>query len=427
MAPLCAAAGIGSGAPLTLVTGRVIHVATAAQLKAAIHDEVNHNGGPATILLSNGVYNLAGGYNYLWIAPRARDLIIRSVSGNRDAVAVRGTSGGYGADVEHCFMVAASNVTIADMTIGYCKYHGIQAMGHAPYNVAGLRVHNCHFINCNEQHIKGTSASDDPIGVTDGRVQYCTFAFTNKFAYQYYTGGIDVHKGINWHVSDNLFRNIRSPSGSVAEHAIHFWNVAPVSQLITCERNIIINCDRGIGYGLSSAAGGFAGPGTIRNNVIYNDGRGLYDDVGIGLEHASMVTVVHNTVWLESYWAAIEYRFAGTSNGVIANNLVNKQIAQRDGGSALVTNNTTAALAAWFVHLAAGDLHLLDSATAVIDHAISSGGVTDDIDGDNRPHGSAPDIGADEVIPEPCFIRHAVLIAIGIFCRLKTIRRTTCG
>ncbi|GAF81270.1 unnamed protein product, partial [marine sediment metagenome] len=42
------------------------------------------------------------------------------------------------------------------------------------------------------------------------------------------------------------------------------------------------------------------------------------------------------------------------------------------------------------------DLHLLPSATAATDQADTLANVTDDFDGDSRPIGAAPDIGADE-------------------------------
>ncbi|MBN1149460.1 MAG: hypothetical protein JXA78_19520, partial [Anaerolineales bacterium] len=47
---------------------------------------------------------------------------------------------------------------------------------------------------------------------------------------------------------------------------------------------------------------------------------------------------------------------------------------------------------------ASGNLHLLESASAAIDQAATLAQVSDDYDGQARPAGEAPDVGADEYI-----------------------------
>ncbi len=235
----------GYGEPISLTTGTIYRVGTVSALQNAFAS-INAAGVPATVLVSNGTYVLN-----TWALPITCDrVIVRSLSGDRDAVVIRGPDEGPSASLEHVFWVTASQVTIADMTFGWCLYHGIQAHGQEPYNASNLWVHNCRIVNCNEQFIKGTSADGDPEGVTDGRVEFCLFEFTNRWAYQFYTGGIDVHKAANWVVTDNLFRYIRATDG-YAEHAIHFWKRNTTRpQNVRVERNIILHCDRGIGFGL---------------------------------------------------------------------------------------------------------------------------------------------------------------------------------
>lgn len=386
----------GYGDPLTFTTGAIYRVGTAAALINAV-DTINSAGVPATILLSNGVYVLD-----TWALPMTCDhVIVRSLNGSRDSVIVRGPDEGMGASLEHVFWVTASHVTIADITFGWCLYHGIQNHGQEPYNAAGLWVHNCRIVNCNEQFIKGTSASGDPEGVTDGIIENCLFEFTNRWAYQSYTGGIDIHKGANWTVRDNLFRFIRATDG-LAEHAIHFWNRNTLRpQNVVVERNIIINCDRGIGFGLGSFASGHeGGQSAIRNNFVYNDGVGPNTDVGIGLESASSVRVDNNTVYVP-YGAPIEYRFSGSSNLVFRNNLVNGNITARDGAPApALSNNLATAQAAWFCSLTNGDLHLiLPGATNAMNRGVAVVGFSDDVDRHPRPAQSAWDIGAHEYNP----------------------------
>ncbi|MFH0880309.1 MAG: right-handed parallel beta-helix repeat-containing protein [Lentisphaerota bacterium] len=385
----------GYGEPLDKTTGTIYRVGTATALINAV-DTMNAAGVPATILISNGTYVLD-----VWALPvTCNHVIIRGASGQRDAVILRGPDEGESASLEHVFWVTASDVLIADLTFGWCRYHGIQNHGQEPYNASGLWVHNCRIVNCNEQFIKGTSETSDPEGVTDGIIENCLFEFTNRWAYQYYTGGIDIHKGVNWTVRDNLFRDIRATDG-MAEHAIHFWNrCATRPQNVVAERNIIINCDRGIGFGLSSYAGGHnGGSSVIRNNTVYNNGLAPNADVGIGLEYACNVQVDNNTVYVP-YWAPVEYRFSGSSNLVFRNNLVQGNITARDGAPApSLSNNVASVQPGWFRGLTNGDLHVLPGATNAIDRGVTIAGFGDDLDGHTRPALSAWDIGADEYDP----------------------------
>jgi hypothetical protein len=134
--------------------------------------------------------------------------------------------------------------------------------------------------------------------------------------------------------------------------------------------------------------------------MIYNDGTGRFDDVGIGLESADGVKVYHNTIYHEQmYPTAIEYRFPAT-HADIFNNLVNKAIKRRDNATANLGKNITTAQKTWFVNPEAGDLHLrLLYISDVIDQGTRLADVTDDFDQDIRPQGLGYDIGADEVGP----------------------------
>jgi hypothetical protein len=107
--------------------------------------------------------------------------------------------------------------------------------------------------------------------------------------------------------------------------------------------------------------------------------------------------VLHNTVVsTQAPFSSIEWRFEHTDADVI-NNLVSHQLLDR-GGTARLSNNLEYQPLDLFVDGPAGNLHLVRTATTAIDagQALEPGLCSEDIDGDLRPIGTGPDIGADE-------------------------------
>jgi hypothetical protein len=364
--------------PCTLIIGSVDTVRTTAQLKDAIV-RANASGGNTTILIADGTYPIASPSWYPYIT--ASHVVFRSLSGKRDKVILTGTGmKSVSPKVENGFYLVGNNITIADLTIKELGNHGIAGHGDK------LFVHNVKIQNTFEQMIKGTSAED---GMDSARVQCSLFEYTAGIGPQYYIGGLDIHKCNNWTVNDNVFRNIASPSASVAEHAIHFWNSSANN---TIERNLIVNCDRGIGFGLGSSPNQ---GGIIRNNMIYNNGSAPFNDVGIGLESSPNTQVYNNTIYI-AYPNAIEYRFAATTNVAISNNLSNKIIKSRNGGSASLKTNNTGALSQWFVNTGEGNLRLANAIPEVIDKGTALAGLNEDIDKNERAQSGGIDIGASE-------------------------------
>ncbi len=364
--------------PCELIIGEVVNVSSATAFRDAIN-QANVNGGHMTILIADGIYEIASPFSYPYVT--ASNLVIRSASGNRDNVVLHGEGmKDVAPNTENGLHIAGDYVTITDLTIRDVGNHGIQVSGHH------LLVHNVKIQNTYQQMLKGaTSASS----IDSAIVQCSLFEYTEASGPNFYIGGLDIHRGNGWKVNDNVFKNIISPSGSVAEHAIHFWNN---SQHNTIERNIIINCDRGIGFGLGDSPNT---GGIIRNNMIYNNGTGAFNDVGIGLESSPGTKVYNNTIFI-TYQNAIEYRFSSTTDVHIANNLTNKLIRARDGGLGIVESNIDQAQPEWFVNPADGDLHLASSID--IGGIILTNEVPDDIDQTPRYMGTEFEIGADELL-----------------------------
>src|SRR5262245_50314338 len=137
--------------------------------------------------------------------------------------------------------------------------------------------------------------------------------------------------------------------------------------------------------------------GIVRNNFIYRDVPG---DSAIYVADSPNTQVLHNTILISHTYAnPIEYRFPHTIGGVVANNVLDGNIAARDGASVLVGVNYTNSSAALFVNPAAGDLHLKATASALIDQVVFvPANASSDWDGQPRPAG-AVDLGADEHVP----------------------------
>ncbi|MDX1477049.1 MAG: right-handed parallel beta-helix repeat-containing protein [Saprospiraceae bacterium] len=364
--------------PCTTTIGIVDTVSSASGFQTAINT-ANSTGGFRTILIANGTYQVASTAWYPYIT--ASDIVIRSLSGNRDSVILTGTGmADVSPGTEIGIYAVGDNITIADLTIKEVGNHGVAVTGE------NLFVHNVRIQDTYEQMIKGNASNG---GADSGRVQCSLFEYTAGIGPQWYIGGLDIHNGDDWIVRDNVFKDIESPSAAVAEHAIHFWNSSS-NNLV--ERNVIINCDRGIGFGLGSSPND---GGLIRNNMIYNDGTGVFDDVGIGLETSPNTKVYNNTIFI-AYPNAIEYRFPATTNVEITNNLTNKLIKSRDGGTAILITNYTSAADSLFVDVAAGNLRLIEHNPLVVDQGTEIVDVSLDIDQTPRPQGFTYDIGGHE-------------------------------
>lgn len=369
--------------PISKIIGDTIYVGSTSALRAAIN-QINDAGGSKSILIADGEYILD---RMLYIT--GSNVVIRSKKGARENVVLKGN--GMQGNVHHVFLVSGSNVTIADISLGEVANHAIQITGE--YGTHDVTIHNVHIFNTGQQMIKSSIGNNSDTGAANCVVQCSLGEYTATLGPQYYIGGIDVHGGINWIVRDNIFKNIRSPEYRTAEHAIHFWNN---SKKTLVERNIIVNCDRGIGFGLGNYG---HQDGVIRNNMISNNGAGLVDDVGIGLENATNAQVYHNSIFMEQeYPNAIEYRFSGTEGTRIYNNLSNKRITMRDDGLADVRNNITDAQRNWFVNPDDGDLHLNFEVSSVVDRGLVLSEASSDFDNNIRPNGNGYDIGADEYL-----------------------------
>ena len=348
----------------------------AVSTESALRYQAANAASGTTILVASGTYNLADTVQVL-----NNNITIRSQTGNRADVIL--DAGGMGTGLTHAIYIDADDVTIANLTIRNAGEHGVSIQGNDRPT-----LYNLHIKDTGYQLIKVNPLGD---GSEDGllacsRLEYATTSPDD------YTNGISAHNAYRWVVRDNEWYRIRTPN-NVPAPAILFWSGS--SDTIV-ERNLLVNCFQGIAFGNSSHGPGDHTGGIVRNNFIY-----------ASMLHDSLIEMVHATGWLVANNTALllnpdsgltwgmEARFADTT-GTFAYNLTNMSIINRDGAGANLTGNVTNAASSWFINPSAGNLHLRLTATGAIDQAAALAQVSDDFDGDARPKGSAPDVGADE-------------------------------
>jgi hypothetical protein len=388
--------------PLPATSGPTIRVspAQAGQLPAIV------SGAPArtTIILADGTYRLRS-----TLRVERDGITIRSRPGRPGAVVL---DGNYATG--DLVAVAASRVTIADVTLTHASYHLVHVVPKdGGPTIRNVRLHRLRLLDGAQQFVKINPNAARRAFADAGRVECSTFRLTDRGRPHVpsdflpcYTGGIDAHGARGWVVRLNRFEDIRCREG-LAEHAVHFWTG---SRDTLVERNTIVECARGIGFGLGErtewarrypdqAVAGYVGhySGLIRNNVVVARRPGM--DTGIGLEQARAVRVYHNTVYAGAgatgYFSSLDYRFANTSAD-IRNNLVTR-ITARDGASAKLARNVQSVPSRWFRNPVRLDFHLSGAARGAIDRGVRVRGAGLDIDG--APHAvGPPDLGADETI-----------------------------
>ena len=271
--------------PLPPPTGPVIEVqpSQVADLLAIVADAATGT----TILLHDGTYDLDGAFLYI----TNPGLTLRSAGGDREAVVL---DGGYVSG--ELISIQASNTTIADLTLQRAYYHAIHVSGPGT-PISGVLIHNVHIIDPGEQAVKVNAVGEGT--VDDSAVQCSRIELTDAgrlhIRNDCYTGGLDAHAATGWRVWRNHIEGFWCEYG-LSEHGIHMWRASADTVV---EENVIVDCARGIGFGLGSGADGHTG-GIIRNNFVAAADGDLFAseygfDAGIALWGAEGAAVYHNT------------------------------------------------------------------------------------------------------------------------------------
>ncbi len=360
-----------------------------------------------TIVLADGTYKMTGDESTRALSFRAPGVTLRSASADSERVILDGEY-----LTEEMLRIGASDITISDLTLQHALHHAIHVAPPAAHSIQNITLHRIRVVDSGNRLIKVDRTPGPPDAYVDsGRLTCSTLELTASGRAQVQpgtvecdTGGLNASHVRDWTVTDSTFRGIYCPSSGVAQHAIHFWSGSRDSLI---ERNVIVDCARGIGLGGEVAEAGrvydddpYPGilpighfGGIVRNNFIVASAPQF--DTGIELAQARGAKILHNSIFHpESAFSSLDYRFANTL--VEAKNNILVRSTSRDQGQAELASNLDGATFDLFVDAARADLHLVAGAASAIDQAAVLPDAGNDIDGAPRGPGP-PDIGADEL------------------------------
>ncbi len=374
--------------------GEVIRVTKTAELQRAVAKLKSNQ----TIVIAPGTYkpsrDMLVGHRNKGGEP-LRNVAIRGETGKREDVIIKGAGkeNRKGQPRTGFQFYNVDGALLADVSIGDYFHHPIQLQGKA--GCRKLRMYNLYVFDAGQQFIKGS-------GVKDCVVDHCLIEYTKigPIANNGYTQGVDFHGAERTIVRDCIFRNMHVKPGLKHQFgpAILMWSG---SRDTLVERNVFLDCDRGVALGLSRGRGHFGG--IIRNNFFYTSKRIKNADCPILVWGSPDTKVLHNTILTNgTYGNAIEYRFPNTKGVIIANNITDARIAARSGAKATLYGNFTKAKPEMFVDAAGCDLHLKKAIPEIVKRAekprepVVAADCTDDFDGHPRRTDGPGDIGADQ-------------------------------
>ena len=354
----------------------------------------------SVIVLAAGEYKLT---STLWI--KTDNVTIRGDSNRCDDVVLVGKGmevieGQY--SVPHGIWTNAAKTRIQNLTIKNIYHHAISIDASA----AAPEIYNVRMIDTGEQFVKSNTLGFGN-GVDNGMMEYSTMLYsaspphTDHGGGSGYTGGISLHAGNNWLISNNRFENFHTPdtAENLWNPAVLIWNGAANSIV---ENNQFVDVDRAIAFGLVNRPGDHSG-GIIRNNMIamrpnlFSRIRKLSSDAAILVWSSPSTHVLHNTVITNGNTNnAIELRY-DSSGAVVRNNLVDESIVASDYNMVQIKGNISHNGSEIFRNILSADLHLKSAVTGISGVAPLLENAAKDFDGDSRGNGSLfTAVGADE-------------------------------
>ena len=372
--------------PLPGPVGRVVNVSTADQLRAAVSGAKDGD----TIAIADGTYMIVP---FLWLKDK-KNVTIRGASGDPAKVILRGKGWDQGGDHDNEDIILdrhqRKHHARLHPALG-AEVHAYAVKINAESSPRNINIYNCCFRNFGIRGIKGTkgSAGHEDFG---GTVRYCFFENTKipPPTWQFdgdYVSSIDMMFLNGWTFSDNVFKDIKGCHG-VARGAVFVW---VQSHDVTVERNVFINCDRGVCFGNPST-------GTnewnvhnciCRNNVFSSTN----NDAMVEMSNVDGAKIYNNTILKTDPQTRGVRVCANTDckNIEIVNNIIHGGM---ELSGAKESSNYTGPTDGYFKDPAHADFRLTAAAVGVINKGAVLKEIKEDFDA--LPRDAQPDIGACE-------------------------------
>ncbi len=382
-----ALSNVVSATTFTPVVQDSVTVNSLAQLQQAINEAPV---GGRIITLAAGTYNQTSsieinGKNNITIQGATTDFADTVVKG----------PGINSASLDINFKVNDSDyVTFKHMTIRDSYYHSIQVNNGSDY----FHADHLKTWDNGEGGFKATSSDNLEHPYSDyGLIENSSIGYSIS-GLRSSVEGVDLIAAKGWVVRGNVFENALGANNGIG-YAI-FAKGNSIDTII--ENNVFKNSFIAMSFG-----GGGTAPqyfrngdttyehrgGIMRNNVVYGA-----KDAGVYMNKATGFKVYNNTILNTGpNVGSVESRFP-ESSGEVRNNLLDKPVKPRHGGTAIESNNITNGTSSMLVNPENGDYHLNPfTAQTAIDTGIAlPNDVPTDMDGNLRPIGNGYDIGADE-------------------------------
>lgn len=342
-------------------------------------------------------------------------ITIRSYAGH--TVIIEGNGGAWGIDLDnasyHVFKglifrnfdkAAEGYAAKTDILMENCEFTQTYETGLRLRNIDTLVMRDCYVHHCFETGISlrdsvnvtfervRSSYNDDGLGGAGDADGFAVNTCDNVHFIACEAIG-NAEDGVDFHNNGTMIDSIIADNGACN---IKVWRRS--TDNYAEKSNTIINT---IVYGAGEAGIKVSrGPSLyLYNSVVYGNGEEGVAFRGIEIEQGPAVvsSQIVNTIITENGWGGIEVLQSGPNvNEVIAEH----NLYFNNGGSNIGLTSDTDFLAGedpLFSEAEVGDFHLTAWSPAIDQGKVLSE-VTTDFDGQPRPYGSAPDIGADEFV-----------------------------